>query len=836
MPYRNTTFESIQSVKRAFHTYIDSEYANNTIGNPVIDQLETALENANSAAFKLLHPIFIKMFRTPRARFSNSILSVVGLDIETEYTTGMPKLLGFWYPKEQLYQSQFNPTLDSFFQRLRDIVDHNTGISLVTWGNLDLQCLLRLFDPTEVERKRIARGITANIKDGKIIGSPPALRQMAHGRDFYIASYIPGQSLKLGYLENGQNRTVWIFNVSQFYPDRIANTAKGLNLEWHQFPEDTHLIRWSQFSTNPLYRQRVLDSNKQDARIVSELATAIQQRFYDVFDCYPTLLISTGSLVDAATSKLLSNGTSDYMAVNWKWLTQNIWKDTPETAIQIELLLSEAYSAGYVDQFALGYFKTALVADISSAYPHKIRALPDLRLSRLHYGTNQLENDLQALQGTGLLIESAIIRGKVTIPDTLVYHPITVKSVNRENYRPLGTFYAAYTLEERRFCESYGATFSEEEYVIIALTEYKPSPLAYVSERLGMMRDQIREQMTHHIKGTPEYILLDGQQYITKVVDNSGYGKTVMTTSVVEDIQGEPQIVGYMAGDRFNMLYGTLITARTRVQLAAACMQLAANGGKPIMTMTDSIYWEGSSDQLPLSLFAPMKTAGYFEAPEEITNFYVLKTGQYEYQKGNTWYYKLRGLPVLRDKLNGSFFRTLIQNYHSELTTYQSPDKVKIPIPVRRLVTIGKKDLTHLGMVADDTTDIKPFVLSSKHQVRYIHNWPRCINGHIWLDTPKITERSKELEVKQLPLKYLHDRYLNQLDNHLRELEIHRITTNRKSTRIIRLQKLLYCVQAMQLMEKLPPPNAEKLSWRELYDWYGIEITIKDMINEHNVV
>ena len=585
--WKNRNYQTIQEIKQLFDEYILEEF--NQFNSPVIQQLETALQYTNHTAFKIIHPLTIRGYKMASFRFGDTPIETIGVDIETNHKTGEPKLIGFYYPSGD-YHALVNPDLESLFQIIINANQNVRNIHFVTWGNLDLQAIIRLFYPSEDERKQISRGISYSVNDDEIVA--PVLRYLADGTAVFLAHYISGRSLKLGYKRPDYNREFisWIFNISQFYPGTIAQTARGLRLKWREFDRSTHLVDWSKYRYSRAYQSTVNGSNKQDARIVAELSDNLQQRFHNVFNCYPTLLVSMGSLTDAAVSKLLSEDKDEYKANSWRWLVANVWGDS-KVIVEAETLLAEAYSAGYVDQYALGYFPAVYTADIAAAYPHKIRMLPDLRYSRIIPGEKNIDDQISRITTSGGIVETAIIRGKVTIPKSLRYHPITIKTYNRENYRPTGTFFASYTLEEREFCRKYGATFEDEEYVIIQLDDYKMAPIGLVSEKLGEFRNALISEMKKETDQDRK-ILLDGQQYIVKLIDNSIYGKTVMTTEIVESIKSKPTVTGYLAGDRFNLLYGALITARTRIQIAEACNAIAKNGGIPIMTMTDSMIHE----------------------------------------------------------------------------------------------------------------------------------------------------------------------------------------------------------------------------------------------------
>jgi hypothetical protein len=828
--YRNNDFVSILEAKSAFYEYCD------TVGDitkqsttPEIRQLENAFVNISTASFKILHPLFMKSYRLPRAKFRTQPLKCVGLDIETNYVTGEPMLLGFWHPTSRTnYYHIFNPQLSQLFQYVRDMVENTDVSNMMVWGNLDIQCLIRMFEPTEQERNRISRGIGADVVKGKFTTKPPCTRRIGK-TEFYIGHYIAGRSLKLGYIENGHNRTVWVFNGSQFWPGRIAQTAKGLGLDWHDFADNTHKVDWSKFRRDLRYRNSVLESNKQDARIVHELTQRLQDQFHAVFDCYPSLLVSTGSITDAAVSKMLSgkSGDSEYQSNSWRWLRSNVWAkiSNPEMA-EIETLMSEAFSGGYVDQFAMGYFPNMFNADIAAAYPHKIQSLPDLRVSELFSNKGQLESDLEKVHELDYDVETAIIRGKVTIPKTLKYHPITVKTYSRQNYRPTGMFYATYTLEERNFCQEYGATFSDEEYVIVALHERILAPIARVSARLSVLRDEILASIDCPVTDyCDECRVKNTQQYLVKIINNSIYGKTIMTTETVEDVDGEPQITGYVAGDRFNPLYATIITSRTRVQIARACMAIFKSGGQPVMTMTDSICWTGAPEMLPLDGIREAKTSGYFEPVQSLQEFYILKTGQYEYFNPEIakWTYKIRGLSVDFQTLTGksSFFRDTIKRYCERLPVRTDPRNIKIPIDTRRLLTIGQRNMDFLGAITEGKTLLQPFALSAKQSERYLVHWRDCLDSHIVFATPHITGRDNE--TTQYPLRWLHDVYVNGA-NERHDLTLANVRAiSRKTSKTLDEQKKLYVWYAWNYTGRaIPKGRYFRLSWEELENHFEV--------------
>lgn len=725
-------------------------------GNTSLDSLDYALINApQTGALRILHPLFFKERREPRRRTSDRPVDVVGLDVETDATNGAPRLFGFHYQDGTYYHDE-NPTLSRFARTLRNLRNASDA-QLVVWSRLDIQVLIRLFQPTETERLAISAGMSGKSHSGIITVPFACQRTLRNGDTIFIGHYIPGRSLRIGWLDHGYERSVWIYNIAGFYRGRIAEIAPTLGLEWTTFDKETHIIDWERFGQDDAYKTLCLASNAQDARVVAQLARRIQDDFFQVIGTYPTQLVSTGSLADAAVSAMLTD--DDYAATSDVSLRRNV---NPETQAKLDTLLGEAFSAGFVDQYAIGYFPEVCTADISAAYPHKIRNLPDLRHAVFQYGKGQLDADLLEMHRNGYECESAIIRGHVTIPPSLPYHPITIRNRIRQNYRPIGVFNAAYTLDERRFCDKHGATFDNEEYVIVGLSKRVASPIATVSARLGEMRDALITQRNAASKDTPEWRTYNAQQEIVKVVDNSLYGKTTMTLENMEMVDGKPRIVGYITGDRYNALLATLITARTRTQLADACMTIWKNGGAPIMCMTDALYWQGTPDMLPATHWRETKTAGFFEKPSIDHNFYILKTGQYEYREGAKYVYKLRGIPAQYETFDftHSFFRGMVREFSDQHASESVPaNKVVLQIPTRKLATIGQSDSEKLGAVIDGIMSLKPFAMSTKTEA-FAFDWRDCIDSHVWIP-PTLAPQTDEF-----PFKLLRDEYENGMAAH----------------------------------------------------------------------
>jgi hypothetical protein len=190
-------------------------------------------------------------------------------------------------------------------------------------------------------------------------------------------------------------------------------------------------------------------------------------------------------------------------------------------------------------------------------------------------------------------------------------------------------------------------------------------------------------------------------------------------------------------------------------------MSLQSKGSKPIMAMTDAVYWEGKPEHLDSNLISYHgKVAGLFEPVESVHHMFTVKTGQYEYAKperksptGWHYYHKLRGLnlPFEERNDNKSFYRDLIVDWLKDAPKYIQADEILIPVPTRKLVTIGAHDIEHLGLVADGVAELKPFIMSGKQVERYLHDFRKTLNQTIRLQ-PAIAKFSPDADS---PLEFL---------------------------------------------------------------------------------
>src|SRR5690606_5518716 len=177
---------------------------------------------------------------------------------------------------------------------------------------------------------------------------------------------------------------------------------------------------------------------------------------------------------------------------------------------------------------------------------------------------------------------------------------------------------------------------------------------------------------------------------------------------------------GYRAGEFYNPLYASYITAITRIRISKACHEISLKGGKPILMMTDSILWQGSADMLPTEMWKETKTAGYFEKPEQVTDIVCLGSGRYGYtDKKGKQTAKRRGLNIeeIHDP-NGIVINDF--DWMKALVYMRDNNVDKIPIKVRVLISVGMVRMNHsysindLGLVVDDSRTVDAVVGHTK--------------------------------------------------------------------------------------------------------------------------
>lgn len=682
------------------------------------NELFIGREYLNIEGRQIKHPALIKIYANANTnKTSDTPIKLVGIDIETNHLTAELKLLGYYV------EGKYSYDLNNFLNNLFGIVRYcdRKELSIAYWNKLDpfvlyKQFLLQLPKEEQIlSMKRFGKiGGEWNRKYGEWTLKPVVEVALPNGWRFGIKNAIRSSIQFFYYRENDNYiNYVWAYDIAGLYQSGLEKEASSRLPYYSKVAKEAHLVDWDRFNTDKEFRKLVLYSNELDARAVHDLGISIQNDFYTAFKYYPKSLVSQGSLARSAIVATLLEKYKDLdetaqskivyeevKSIGWlsyyDYLAQKYGSDLTK---DLYALTCEAYSGGYIESIRYGYAEEAYTADLTSAYPSSIVDLMDLRNSEVSTGT-----------GTPPHIENSycFIRGTVNIPLHINYHPITVKHpISKEtNIRAVGEYVASYTLEERDYLISVGATFSKETWYNVAC-KGELSSLAYATTKFYDLRMKLIAEK-------------NSAQFMAKIAMNSVYGITYEAVDTYEDLDNDVERMGYRAGEFFNPLYATIITSRTRLKLARAAQAVEAAGGKPILIMTDSILWTGTSEMLPSDMWTENKTLGYFERPEKVKEVICLGSGRYEYtdDKGRVQA-KRRGLNATSihspDGIDITDF-----NWYSALKTLLGTKQIKIVVNVRTLVSVGmvlhnsNYNVNDLGLVSTEVREVDLLVGKNK--------------------------------------------------------------------------------------------------------------------------
>lgn len=702
------------------------------------------------------HPALIDHYaNVDTNKTRDSLIETIGLDIETNHLTGEMRLLGFYEGNNRDYSlsvkdgeklSGYSYYTDNFLKHLLGFVRYadKQNKHLAHWNKLDAFQIFRLFalniDNDEVINVAMKRydNIQGEWNRTKHCWNiKPVIAVEIDGVIFGIQKVIRG-SLQFFIDIKGRDDiiNVWSYNIASLYIkglEKEADINSGGRFDWYnKVDESAHLVDWDRFENDINFRENiVLKSNELDCKSAMALAYEVQKDFCESFGSYPVSLISQGSharsgLTAQITNDLISQGYEGdilqekrYREINSisfiSILDELLEKYDKEKVKDFYLLTTEAYSGGMIETIRYGYADEGWYVDIASAYPSVIQNLFDLRNSRLEYG-----------EGEPPRIDNSYIicRGLVSIPETLQYHPITIKHpIHKDtNIRPTGSFYASYTSEERDFIIENGGSFRNEVWYAL-ITEGKQSVLSKVSLKLIDLRNELIKQKKR----------AEGQ---VKRIGNSLYGILFEAVPVYEEGKElEPIKIGYRAGEFWNSLYATFITSRTRLILSKACVEIEKKGGEPILLMTDSISWKGKKTDLPRDLDLPFgksgirdkKTLGYFETPEKIKNVICFGSGRYGFTQdsdnGTYTTSKRRGMVItgyvnpdnipLEKGFSWNNFIRLIKYYNTTI----------LGVKTRKLISTGilsnslKYKLTDLGRIVEEEAEIDLIAGKNKRDI-----------------------------------------------------------------------------------------------------------------------
>ncbi len=609
------------------------------------------------------------------------------IDIETIDTELF--LLGY------IERGSYHYTLKDFYNTFNDLIIKSVQYNhdILTWSRYDNTHLLKLLikDVSPIEQRKIL------LRVGKV---SPVFEYKYKSFTITIEAIIR-DSMIIKVKDNGaKERSTVIYNLKNLYGSSDLETvAKNYGIDYYtKIGIEYHIIDRDRYFKDLEYRKLVIKANKLDNRVIIDIANRLITNFKQITGVYPKTIFSNGSL---ARSYLLS-----YM------LDQDDFKVQYSSIFRRSKLFNDlldysmkSYHGGKIESYIIGYVPNAKVIDITSAYPYSLSLLPKLT-GRTYMGSN-----LKLLDR----FYYAFIRCDIHIKDKDFIHPITVRSpINKANISPYG------------YLENIVITKVEYDYLLKYNVEVQVHDFigVYHEDNIYPYRDLMNELFGKRNENRKKNKSLAD---LYKELTNSQYGITYELTPIHEEDENGINYIGLRAGDFFNPVIASYITALTRTYLSEVSYNIRQNGGNVYLNMTDSIIYSG---EVTLDVFSEKKTLGKFEPPELIKDIVIIGAGRYEYYNEMTKRYTLRSRGFAIKRRDRAFYRNL------DLTS-------DIKIPHNTFVTafkattnkFGYRDMGHL---VDDEYSINPFNLGGK---RIIDNPKVNINKHYTTTSPLKMEK-----------------------------------------------------------------------------------------------
>lgn len=568
----------------------------------------------------------------------------------------------------------YNYTLENFFDVLNDIfiksVQENRDI--LTWSRYDNHFIMKILLMTTLDNDNINEVLK---KIGKI---SPIHSYNYKGYEIIINDVIK-DSILLEIKYGRSKKRLNLYNLKNLFNNDLLTVAKNYHLEYYsKLGEEFHLINKERFFNDEEYRKNVLLSNELDSKVIIDIAKKFLASYEQLTDTVPKTIFTAGSI---ARSFLLSYKDLDPYKINFR----HYFKDNTYYDLLLDYAM-KAYHGGKIDSYILGYVESAKITDISSAYPSVIARLPEIT-NEVIYKTDDKELDK---------FYYAFIRCDVFIPDSNFIHPLIVPSpLNPTNISPYGYLKDIIITKPefdyiKRYEKKYNITIKVHDYIAIKHRN------KYMFKHL--IKDLFKKRLQYDKENNKALANL------IKLIINSLYGITYELTPIYEINDKDIEKTGLRAGDFFNPIFASYITAKTRCLLSDASMNIIENGGKIYLHMTDSIIFDG---QLDKKYYREEKTLGYFERPEKINDVIILGAGRYEYRKNDKYVIKNRGFHI--EDRTESFYSKFNLNEEFDIKTQDFVTFFKS--------TLNKYNINELGHIKERTYNIDPFNLGGKRLI-----------------------------------------------------------------------------------------------------------------------
>jgi hypothetical protein len=585
------------------------------------------------------------------------------LDLETVnnemFLIGFTKGLTYTYRLNNFYDTFHDFIIDSL-QEKRDVL---------TWTKYDNTHVFKLV-LSKIEGEEEKRNVLLNV--GKVT---PIYSYRYGDFDVDIVNIIKDSMIMKFTDLNGKSRIINIYNLKNLYDTDLVTTAKNYGLSYYsKLGEEYHIIDKDRFYKDEEYKNNVIKSNKLDNVVLKDIAYKMLSDFKEISGVLPKTIYTNGSL---ARSYLLSyKGVVGSKALNFNSFFSGRLK-----SLLLDYSMA-SYHGGKIDSYVIGYIEKAKTIDRVSAYPYAMSILPKMKNVIVH---SKVKADIDKYF-------YAFIYCEIEVKDSDLIHPISVENpINKSNVSPYGTFRAIITKIEYDYMIKNGCKVKVFDFVAI---EHDDSEYPYKEMIENLFNMRIMTKLTN-----------PSLSQMFKIILNSLYGITYELT----DIYGrdkDDNIVweGWRAGDFFNSVIASYITAITRTSLSEVANGIVKNGGEVYLIMTDGILYSGDVENY--SIFCDSKVLGKFEKPTLVKNVYILGAGRYEYKLefDNKYVIKNRGFDV--KVKNESFYGNLDLSKPVEIEHKTFVTSFK--------ATTKKYSYEKMGYLIDDTYKINPFNLGGK--------------------------------------------------------------------------------------------------------------------------
>lgn len=584
------------------------------------------------------------------------------------------------------FNDEYIPIFDNFFYNFNEflIKSLQTKHDILTWSRYDNTQILKLILQNTEHAKNYKEIIE---KVGKIT---PILSYKHNDFTITLLNIIRDTMIFQIIDFNGRSQNIIIYNLKNLFHGDLLSTTKEYNIPYSKLGDEYHIIDKERFYNDLEYKKGVLLSNKMDSQVLPKIAYKLLDSFKKLTGRVPKSIFSNGSL---ARSYLLSMfGTSGSKMLQFKSMFSEHEKSNYNKWFLLLDYSMKSYFGGKIDSYVIGSVGSANVIDITSAYPWALTELKEIDNTEIY-----VSNDINELNKFFYaFIECDII----DIPDNL-YHSIIVPSpLSHANITPSGYI-------ERAIITKLEYDFLIENNVEVKLHRF----VAVGHKEKYPYKDLINTLFNDRIKNIRNGNVIIAN--LIKTILNSLYGITYELTPLYEYVNGDIKKVGLRAGDYFNPIIASYITAMVRVKLSKADNLIQSQGGEILLNMTDSIFYKSDRPIDFGNLVSENKILGLFETPEKITNLTILGAGRYEYtsEKGKH-IVKSRGFNAnVSDSLfyrNFDLNKTLHIKYKEFVTAFKA--------------TTLKYELNDLGSIIENQEyNINPLNIGGKRLIENIN-------------------------------------------------------------------------------------------------------------------